>query len=139
MTRLKTLAATTALAGLMASQAQAAGYYLQEQSVRGAGRAYSGEVADQGAASLWWNPAAIARSPREVYGGVHAVFVDAKVENHDSTITYPGGLTVPVQGEPRAFNPIQDGVAPNFAIATPIGERFALGLSVAAPFNAPIP
>ena len=135
MTRLKILAATTALAGLMASQAQAAGYYLQEQSVRGAGRAYSGEVADQGAASLWWNPAAIARSPREVYAGAHAVFVDATVENQGSTITYPGGLTIPVQGEPRAFNPIQDGVAPNFAIATPIGERFALGLSVAAPFN----
>jgi long-chain fatty acid transport protein len=135
MTRLKILAATTALAGLMASQAQAAGYYLQEQSVRGAGRAYSGEVADQGVASLWWNPAAIARSPREVSAGAHAVFVDATVENHGSTITYPGGVTIPVQGEPRAFNPIQNGVAPNFAIATPIGERFALGLSVAAPFN----
>ena len=26
--------------------------------MRGSGRAYSGEVADRGAASLWWNPAA---------------------------------------------------------------------------------
>ncbi len=135
MTRSTILAATTAIVALTASQAQAAGYYLQEQSVRGAGRAYSGEVADQGVSSLWWNPAAIARSPREVYGGLHAVFVDAKVTNQGSTITYPGGITVPVQGEPRAFNPIQNGVAPNFAIATPVGDRFALGLSVAAPFN----
>lgn len=117
------------------TQAQAAGYYLQEQSVRGAGRAYSGEVAGQGVDALWWNPAAIARSGREVYVGAHAVFVDATVENQGSTITYPGGVTLPVQGEPRAFNPIQNGVAPNFAIATPVGERFALGLSVAAPFN----
>src|SRR5438552_1664899 len=38
--------------------AMAAGFYLQEQSVRGWGRANSGEVADQGAESLWWNPAA---------------------------------------------------------------------------------
>src|SRR3954469_20776767 len=41
------------------SRADAAGFYLQEQSVRGWGRANSGEVADQGPASLWWNPAAI--------------------------------------------------------------------------------
>ncbi len=135
MTRKWALALSAAGAALLASQAHAAGFYLQEQSVRGAGRAYSGEVADQGVSSLWWNPAAIARSGREAYVGVHAVFVDAQVENQGSTITYPGGITVPVQGEPRAFNPIQNGVAPNFAIATPVGERFAVGLSVAAPYN----
>jgi long-chain fatty acid transport protein len=66
---------------------------------------------------------------------MHAVFVDATVQNQGSTITYPGGVTLPVQGEPRAFNPIQNGVAPNFAIATPLGDRFAVGLSVAAPYN----
>ena len=129
------LFATSAAALAMAGQAHAAGFYLQEQSVKGAGRAYSGEVADQGASSLWWNPAAIARSGREAYVGLHAVFVDATVENKGSTITYPGGTTLPVQGEPRGFNPIQNGVAPNFAIAMPVGDRFALGLSVAAPFN----
>ncbi|HEY9237165.1 MULTISPECIES: OmpP1/FadL family transporter [Phenylobacterium] len=135
MNRLTLLAASTTAAALFASQSQAAGFYLQEQSVKGTGRAYSGEVADQGVDSLWWNPAAIARSGREAYLGMHAVFVDATVENHGSTITYPGGTTIPVQGEPRAFNPIEDGIAPNFAIATPIGDRFALGLSVAAPYN----
>lgn len=128
--------ALAGVAGLgVASQAQAGGFYLQEQSVRGTGRAYSGEVADQGVASLWWNPAAIARSDREVYVGANAIFVDAQVTNTGSTITYPGGVTLPVQGEPRAFNPIENGVAPNFAIATPIGDRFAVGLSVNAPFN----
>ncbi|WP_333586474.1 OmpP1/FadL family transporter [Phenylobacterium sp.] len=127
-----------ALAGatsLTAAPALAGGFYLQEQSVRGAGRAYTGEVADTGVASLWWNPASIARSQREAYLGAHAIFVDAQVENQGSTITYPGGVTAPVGGEPRAPSPIQDGVAPNFAIATPIGDRFALGLSMAAPYN----
>jgi long-chain fatty acid transport protein len=119
----------------LASPAQAAGFYLQEQSVRGAGRAYSGEVADTGVQSLWWNPAAIARSPRQAYVAAHAVLVDADVTNTGSTITYPGGTTVPVGGEPRAFKPIQDGVVPNFAIAAPIGDRFAVGLSLAAPYN----
>ena len=135
MTRLTLLAATAMAAALASTQSHAAGFYLQEQSVKGAGRAYSGEVTDQGVDSLWWNPAAIARSGREAYVGLHAVFVDATVENHGSTITYPGGTTIPVQGEPRAFNPIEDGVAPNFAIATPIGDRFAVGLSLAAPYN----
>lgn len=128
------LVGATSLAGL-ASPAAAGGFYLQEQSVRGLGRAYSGEVADTGTSSLWWNPAAIARTPREAYLGAHAIFVDATVENDGSTITYPGGVTLPVQGEPRAFNPIQDGVAPNAAVAMPIGDRFAVGLSVAAPYN----
>lgn len=128
------LLAGAAVCGL-ASSAQAAGFYLQEQSVRGAGRAYSGEVADTGVQSLWWNPAAIARSPRQAYVGAHAVLVDADVTDTGSTITYPGGATIPVGGEGRAFKPIQDGVVPNFAIATPLGDRFAVGLSMAAPYN----
>lgn len=118
-----------------ASQAHAGGFYLQEQSTRGTGRAYSGEVADQGVESLWWNPAAIARSPREAYLGVSGVFVDGTVRNTGSTITYPGGTTLPVTGEPRAYNPIEQGAVPNFAIATPIGDRFAIGFSAAAPYN----
>jgi long-chain fatty acid transport protein len=119
----------------LASQAHAGGFYLQEQSVRGTGRAYSGEVADQGVESLWWNPAAIARSAREVYVGASGVLVQSKLEDRGSTITFPGGVTLPVGGDVAAYNPIQNGVAPNFAISTPIMDRFAVGLSVAAPFN----
>ena len=130
----RTLLAGAAVAAI-SSPALAAGFYLQEQSVRGVGRAYSGEVSDTGVQSLWWNPAAIARSEREAYFGAHGVLVESKVATTGSTITYPGGATLPVGGEPRAFNPIQNGVAPNFAIATPVGERFAVGLSVNAPYN----
>jgi long-chain fatty acid transport protein len=132
----RTLALATAAAGLFAAgAAQAGGFYLQEQSVRGAGRAYSGEVADQGTASLWWNPAAIARSGREAYVGAHGVIVDGEVSDQGSTITYPGGITVPVRGQPFAQKPILPGLAPNFAVAMPIGDRFAVGLSATAPFN----
>jgi long-chain fatty acid transport protein len=140
------LALLTATLGALATQAHASGFYLQEQSVRGTGRAYSGEVADQGPASLWWNPASIGRpakdaagmpEPRaiEAYAGVHAVFVDATVSNTGSTITYPGGTTLPVRGEARGFDPIQKGVVPNLAASMPIGERFTIGLSLAAPYN----
>jgi long-chain fatty acid transport protein len=135
MTRIMAFALAGAAAAALAPQAHAGGFYLQEQSVRGTGRAYAGEVADQGPASLWWNPASIARSPREAYAGVHAIDVDATVANRGSTITFPGGTTVPIGGEPRAFNPIQDGVAPNLAVAMPVGDRFAIGVSLAAPYN----
>lgn len=127
------LASTAAVA--VPGLAHAAGFYLQEQSVRGVGRAFSGEAASRGVDAVWWNPAAITRSGREAYLGAHGIFVDAEVEDTGSTITYPGGVTLPSGGEPRGFNPIKDGVAPNFAVATPVGDRFALGLSVAAPFN----
>ncbi|MDI1363543.1 MAG: porin, partial [bacterium] len=122
-----------------ASQASASAFYLQEQSVRGTGRAYSGEVADRGAASLWWNPAAIAGlEHNEVYGGLNAIQVDSDVNNNGSTITRPippTGLTTPIGGDSRASKPIHDGVVPNLAGAWRINDQLALGLSVAAPYN----
>ena len=92
-------------------------------------------MADTGVASLWWNPASIARSGREAYVGLHSIFVGGSVVDRGSTITYPFGVTVPVGGQPRASKPISPGLLPNFAIATPIGDRFAVGVSVTAPFN----
>lgn len=115
--------------------AEAAGFYLQEQSVRGSGRAYAGQAADQGPDALWWNPAAIARSPRQAYVGASAVLVSSRVTDQGSTITYPGGTVRPGGGTAKASDPIHDGVAPSFGVATPIGDRFALGLSLTAPYN----
>ena len=132
-------AAALGLAGAaslaLAAPAQAGGFYLQEQGVRGTGRAYSGEVADQGVESLWWNPAAIARSDREVSVGANAIFVQGQVSDRGSTITYPGGVRLPVGGQPRAFNPIQKGIAPNIALAIPLAGRFAVGVSLHAPYD----
>ncbi|MNX77950.1 Outer membrane protein P1 precursor [compost metagenome] len=127
------------LAVLMASVAApafAGSFYLQEQSVRGAGRAFSGEAADRGVGSMWWNPAAIARSGRELSVGMHGIKIDSEVKNNGSYVTYPGGADVPVVN-PRntTVDPIESGLVPNFAFATPVGDRFAVGLSVAAPYN----
>jgi len=134
------LAAGVALAALVAaSQASAAAFYLQEQSVRGAGRAYSGEVADRGAASLWWNPASIAGLDKnEIYGGVHLVQVDSQVDDAGSTLTRPippAGVTTPVGGDRIAGGPINNGIVPNLAGAFRVNDKLALGLTVAAPYN----
>ncbi|GAA0644666.1 OmpP1/FadL family transporter [Brevundimonas lenta] len=128
-------AAALLLAAAVATPSQAGSFYLQEQSARAAGRAYSGEGADRGVASLWWNPAAIARSGREASFGLHGLLLRSDVQNAGSSITYPGGATLPIVGQNSASNPIESGLAPNFAVATPLGDRFAVGLSVAAPYN----
>jgi len=136
MARLGGLALTTVLMTGVAAPALAGSFYLQEQSVRGAGRAFSGEAADRGVGSLWWNPASIARSGRELSVGLHAIKIDSEVRNTGSYVTYPGGVDVPVVN-PRntEVDPIESGLVPNFAFATPIGDRLALGVSVAAPHN----
>ncbi|MFN3353791.1 MAG: outer membrane protein transport protein, partial [Brevundimonas sp.] len=126
-TALACLFATTA-----AGAAEASSFYLQEQSAKGAGRAFSGEVADCGLSSLWWNPASIACSRREVYLGLHGILLDSHVEDRGSTLTRPlapGGVTTPVGGQPVAIDPVQGGVVPNAAVAIPLNDRFVLGLS----------
>ncbi|MEN5145491.1 OmpP1/FadL family transporter [Brevundimonas diminuta] len=134
--RLGGAALTTALMAGVAAPAFAGSFYLQEQSVRGAGRAYSGEAADRGVGSMWWNPASIARSGREASIGLNAIRIDSEVKNAGSYVTYPGGVDVPVVN-PRntEVDPIESGLVPNFAFATPIGDRFAIGIAVAAPYN----
>jgi long-chain fatty acid transport protein len=127
--------AAAAIAGaVMAPRAHAAAFYLQDQSVRGLGRAYSGEVADTGVESLWWNPAAIASSPNELYAGANAILTDATVQNRGSTLTNAFGQQ-PVGGSNTQDHPILFGVVPNSGGSFRINDRFAIGLSFAAPYD----
>ena len=127
---------TTAALVMTAGTAEAAGFYLQEQSVRGWGRANSGEVADQGAASLWWNPAAIAGvTEAEAAFGATGILPSGRVSDAGTLIDRPGAPPEPVGGLPRLRDPILRGVAPNNAFALPLGERIALGLAVTSPFS----
>lgn len=128
------IAATGALAG--AAPALAGGFYLQDQSAKGTGRAYSGEVADQGADSLWYNPAAIGG----LDGGsaainATAILPRADVANVDTLIVRPGQAPAPVGGDQLTRNPINNGVVPSGAIAHSLGHGLAVGLAITAPFN----
>jgi len=131
------LAAGVALMALAAaSQASASAFYLQEQSVRGTGRAYSGEVADKGVASLWWNPASIAGiAHNEVYVGLNGVLVQSKVADTGSTITRPVPITTAVGGANSAAKPISNGLVPNAAGAWKINDQLSIGVLIAAPYN----
>ncbi|PEQ13868.1 aromatic hydrocarbon degradation protein [Novosphingobium sp. PC22D] len=128
--------AAVAAAGLgFSTVASAQAFYLQEQSVRGQGRAFSGEAADTGVESIWWNPAAIGG----IEGGEASVHVSAivprgKVVDEGSVIVRPGSAPAPVGGNPVAKNPINNGVLPSGAVAYGFG-KVAVGLAVSAPFN----
>jgi long-chain fatty acid transport protein len=119
-----------------AGPAAASAFYIQEQSVKGLGRAYSGEAADTGVDSLWWNPASIAEMQGiENYLGVHAVSVDATLDDRGSTITRPGSAPTSVGGEPAAQKPVLFGVVPNSGFGWRVNDRLAVGFAVTAPFN----
>jgi long-chain fatty acid transport protein len=115
--------------------ARAAGFYLQEQSVRGWGRANSGEVADQGPASLWWNPAAIGNGGSGVSFGATAIFPSGRVSDQGTLIHRPGQPLAPVGGLSELRDPIQRGVAPNAAAALALGHSLSVGIVVASPFS----
>jgi long-chain fatty acid transport protein len=134
--RLLLFGTTAGLVVTAAGTAEAAGFYLQEQSVRGWGRANSGEVADQGAASLWWNPASIAGATEsEAVFGATGILPRGKVEDAGTLIDRPGVPPVPVGGPSLLRDPIVRGVAPHNAFALPLGDKIAFGLAVTAPFS----
>ena len=126
-------------AALWCGPAFAGGFYVQEQSARAVGRAFSGEGADTGAASLWWNPAAIARGPgrADAHIAIHRVTVDATVEDGGSTIQrpVPGLPRTGVGGAALQNDPIDKGTIPNLGGAWRLNDQWAVGLSVNAPYN----
>jgi long-chain fatty acid transport protein len=134
--RLSTVRFAGIVAGVLATSAHAAGFYIQEQSVQALGRAYSGEAASTGVDDLWWNPASIAGLPHnEFYSGLQTIQVHGNVTNGGSTIQYPGLPPIPISGNPRVHDPVPNGFVPNFDAAMRINDQWSVGLAVSAPFN----
>ncbi|MEG3163972.1 outer membrane protein transport protein [Sphingomonas sp. PB2P19] len=137
------LLAVTALVSAFGfeSAAYANAFYLQAQSARGAGRAYSGEGADTGSASLWWNPAAIA-GIRDGSAAIAATAIRPKgdVIDNGTVIGRPTFSATPVTYRPVGGNsissdPINNGVVPSGSVAYPLTDRIAIGVAVTSPFS----
>ena len=128
---------TAAALQLIASvPANAGGFYLQEQSVRGWGRANSGEVADIGPGSLWWNPAAIGGiDHHQAAFGLTGVLPTGRAANEGTLIDRPGVAPEPVGGQQVMRDPVLKGVLPTNAAALRVTDRIALGLAVSSPFS----
>lgn len=136
---------------VMATQANAAAFYLQEQSVKAAGRAFSGEVSEQGAQQMWWNPASVGGIDTiQSYFGFSAILPHGDSTNVNSTVSRPGiplgaltGLplpnipasTLPVGGVQNAHNPIHNGYLPNGGIGIPLGDKLAFGFTITSPYS----
>jgi len=128
--------AASAIALAVPAMASAQAFYLQEQSARGAGRAFSGEAADTGAASLWWNPAAIAGIDRgDSTLTVSGILPSGDVVDTGTRIVRPAQAPAPIGGDSVTHDPIENGVLPSGAIALPLNNRLALGLALSAPYN----
>ncbi|HEY5106597.1 MAG TPA: outer membrane protein transport protein [Caulobacteraceae bacterium] len=135
ISKAKWLAAAVACLAAVGGPAMAAGFYAQEQSVEGLGRAYSGEAASTGADALWWNPAAIGDiDGRTYYSGNHLVAADIDIDDAGSTIRRPSSATAPVGGAARS-EPFDISVVPNTAAAMRLNDQFSLGVAITAPFG----
>ena len=119
-----------------AKNAQAAGFFLQEQSTSGQGASFAGEAAmPRNASILFYNPAGMTElSGQQLNVGGHILVPSADIDNNGSEIV-GGPAAGPVTGD--VDNPYDPTVVPNFHVATPLKgmDDVWVGLSFSAPFG----
>lgn len=117
------------------SRSLAAGFYQQDQSAVASGRAFSGEAADQGVDSLWWNPAAIGGlKANELAGNITGFSVWSKAFDQGTTLQR-FGQTLPVGGSPSSSGVVENGLLPSGGLAVRLDDAWSVGLSVTSPFD----
>ncbi|MFW5454741.1 OmpP1/FadL family transporter [Thioalkalivibrio sulfidiphilus] len=116
----------------------AAGFYIQEQSVSGLGRAFAGEAAiASDASTIYFNPAGMTRlKAPEFQAAVHLLVPKSTVSNSDSRAITPGtgGNPLPYEGG-SGGNPYEPSPVPNLFYARPLNEQTWFGLGITAPFG----
>ena len=126
-----TLAITSAL-GAAPGLAGAAGFALLEQNASGLGNAYAGSAAvAEDASTIFYNPAGMTLLPgAQVVGSVTGIYLDTSFSGSGSTNVPPLNVGNGQGGQPGGW-----GMVPSMYFALPIGERFAAGVGVGAPFG----
>jgi long-chain fatty acid transport protein len=109
----------------------AAGFYIQEQSVSGLGRAFAGEAAiASDASTIYFNPAGMTKlKAPEFQVAVHLLVPTAEVTDGGSTFN-----GTPYTGS-NGGNPYDPSPVPNLFYARPVNERTWVGLGITAPFG----
>lgn len=125
-------AAASTLLLCAASGANAAGFYIQEQSVSGLGNAFAGQSAQPRDASvIFYNPAGMTYLPGgNVNLGVHVLIPDSQIDNTGTTLPAGAPASTGDGGNPYDITPV-----PNAYITKQITESFWIGLGVSAPFG----
>ena len=118
--------------------AAAAGFALIEQSASGMGNAFAGAAATaEDASTIFYNPAGMSMLSGTSFSVAgHAIDLSLKFSNSGSSAAAGGGV-VPL-GPLSGGNGGQAGdvaFVPNFYLAVPINDKWAVGLGVNAPFG----
>ena len=127
------------------SQAQAGGFYLQEQSAAGVGRAHAGNVAiADDASTIYYNPAGMTELKRsQVTVGADIIIPNTRLTDIGSTNQTAATFQVNPQsgGITRANgsdggNPVRTTPIPHLYISRPLANsKVAVGLGITAPFG----
>lgn len=119
--------------------AHAGGFYLQEQSPKEVGRAFSGEAASaDGPSTIFFNPAGMTALPGiQLSSGGTLLLVDARQSNRGSTRTASGLATPVAISGGDGGNPFATAIpVPSFYASAHVdGSPLWLGLGVSAPFG----
>lgn len=131
MIRTGLMAAATVVVG--ASAANAAGFYIQEQSVRGLGSAFSGSTTTlNDASTVYFNPAGMTQLPGlQAQAGVHLLVPNSKVKDRGSTA--PAAALGNVGGP--SGNPYDPTPVPNGFLSYQATNNIWLGIGITAPFG----
>jgi len=149
VSRLALAAVAAAAGGLWAGSAGAAGFFIQEQSVTGLGRAFAGSAAAaDDASTIFYNAAGMGFLKQgEVQAGGSLLIPDSRLKDDGSTIDYPAFRTPrglldlppgPISGSGRSNNPYDPTLVPHGYVAVPVestGNRLWFGLGFGAPFG----
>lgn len=124
---------SAACLGAAATSANAAGFYIQEQSVRGLGSAFSGSTTNlDDASTIYFNPAGMTKlQGLQLQAGVNVIFPDADVTNNGTTSGPSGGRPL---GGP-SDNPYSPTPVPNGFVSYQVSDQFWAGVGLTAPFG----
>lgn len=116
----------------VAGQAHAAGFYIQEQSVKNLGSAFSGSTSNaQDASTVYYNPAGMTElSGTQIVGGVSVLFPYADLTNTGSTLL---GAQISTSG--NGGNPYEPTPVPHAYVSHQFSDNIWAGVSVTAPYG----
>lgn len=115
----------------VAAQANAAGFYIQEQSVRGLGSAFSGSVTNlSDPSTIFFNPAGMTKlEGMQAQAGVNLLIPDSKVKDRGS-VAPPGRVLGGSSDNPYDPTPV-----PNGFLSYQVTNNLWAGIGVTAPFG----
>lgn len=132
----RVLIAAAGLLALGTASASAAGFYLEERSVKASGRAFAGAAAMADDASVMsYNPAALTGLPRaSAAAGGYLIMPKAALADRGSSAAIGPFTGIPVGGRSsdQGFSPQPSGY---LAVAAPLTQDLWLGLALTAPFG----